>query len=149
MKKIIAALMLIGCGGSDLPTTRCGLFVYGQTLRAAQIVEDTVERAFQHSSDPRLHSVCRASSGWTVVAEETVRAPIGADGISPGQAIGGYSSNRTHEIHTKLDLSTLPHELAHVAQGCDDLSVQHANWTTDVLPVLDLVGSGVCAEECP
>lgn len=135
---IIAALSLAACG-AGLPTSRCGVVVVGQTADYEQQIEDAVDRAFQDSPDARLHSVCRALNGWTVVAQDKVTAPTsefnGWSDVQAGTEVGGYVWNG--QIVVELDLvHILPHEMAHVAQGNDKASQMHTDWLTVVDPYL-------------
>lgn len=123
---LCAALSLVtACGAPPVPAvcvTRCGLRLTGEpppgwTCEALQAVEDGVVAAFPQALDPRLSRVCAALSGWELTVMRTPtwvepRRGVEVDGLT------NCSSGTTAVGAAPPTQSSLPHELAHVAQDC-------------------------------
>lgn len=135
----LALLLLVGCGGAEAEVTYCGLLVSpGADVTVAQKIERWTVRAFQSSSDARLHDVCYAAVGYSLQRVDRVADPRPDHA---GGEVGGYADCKRGQIVLKSFEQTLPHELAHVAQGCDDASQNHLDWARDVYPVIGIVSA--------
>jgi len=131
-----AALALFGCspyaGSQALCETACGMRLLGEfPARGAwpedapswscewfQAIEDGVVKSFPRANDDRLKNTCRMLSGWTVSLEEseTWKDSRYAYRLSGYTACGAAGYTRVG--NSPPDRSSLPHELAHVAQDC-------------------------------
>lgn len=129
----LISLALCACGVPDysaFPMTRCGLHYEGIDVATVQTTEDVIVSTFQGSLDSSLHNVCAALAGWklTVSAEPIVPGVNVIDDANPEAAVDGFTDPASMEIKVYSAHYVLPHEAAHVAQGCTEASGLHTGW---------------------
>lgn len=135
MKFLPLLLPVLACSptvtGEATCETSCGMFFVGSfgtknagypidaptwSCEAFEAVERGVRLHFPEANDTRFRTTCDAIAGWTV---RMVDAPQFEDPLL-GTLIGltDCSLRTTTIANLPPDRSALPHELAHVVQGC-------------------------------
>jgi hypothetical protein len=153
MKRLLTALVVLtllypcttGCGPAPLCRTRCGLELEwlppeadpSWTCDNLQRTEDQVLESFRSVLDPRFAETCQrvANEGIYVVGANSWKD-------SGERSVAGQTfcaSGYLYVYKAEPWNIALPHEMAHVVQGCwprgpyptDGGSLEHANWDRD------------------
>lgn len=136
--KFAPVLLLLSCGPVAVPQgagatceTACGMLFVGEfgnpaaypeltgpwSCAAFQAVEHGIIARFPEANDSRFRDVCSSIKGWTVEMKES------ADWKEPGfntrlSGLTNCYARHTFIGNSPADRSSLPHEIAHAAQGC-------------------------------
>jgi hypothetical protein len=146
MKKLLTALVILvsaSCGPAPLCTTRCGLNLDWKPPEAdeswtcdnLQRTEDLTVEAFKSVLDDRFQTTCDRikNKGIYIVGARHWKNSSGKTVAGETYCLEGYVFVYNAEPWN----IALPHELAHVVQGClpqgpyDVPDLSHANWDRD------------------
>ena len=119
--KLILALFLTACGPPVVCITEQRMVLYGPTTISCEIFQRAETQSFQAFRDidvlkgfytRNINVYQHSTPTW----------------MFRGQMIGGTPNCPYSAIEVGLPI-TIPHELAHMARGCQD--VEHADWATE------------------